>query len=61
MLGELGAKSGGDVGHLIEEGNVLFPNPVLHLLCAEGRLAKFGDECDQSIVRKSAKVELASG
>lgn len=61
VLGELGAKSGGDVGHLIEGGNVLFPNPVLHLLCAEGRLAKFGDECDQSIVRKSAKVKLASG
>ena len=61
VLGKLGAKSGGDVGHLIEGGNVLFPNPVLHLLCAEGGLAKFGDECDQSIVRKSAKVELASG
>lgn len=61
VFGKLGAKSGGNVGHLIEGGNVLFPNPVLHLLCAEGGLAKFGDECDQSIVRKSAKVELASG
>ena len=61
VLGKLGAKSGGNVGHLIEGGNVLLPNPVLHLLCAEGGLTKFGDERDQSIVRKSAKVELTSG
>lgn len=60
-LGELLPQLGRNVAHLVKGRDMMLPNPVLDLLCPEGRPPELGHEREELLVGKRAKVERGRG
>ncbi len=58
---ELSAKRLGKVGHVVEGGGVLVPDPILDLLDAEARLAEFLHKFDELTLGQRLEVAHAGG